>query len=144
MLAHPLRRWPSIKPALVQRLVFAGMRSIARWSVKCWASVAGACQYPFSPSQYCIMAGMLAHSIHRPMPFKCWPASYIMTLHQTNARYTDTLAASRVSQYPFSPSQYSMLAEIRAYSIHRPNVISMLASIGPASDKCTLHRHMAR
>ena len=28
MLAHRLRRWPSIKPALVQRLVFAGLRSI--------------------------------------------------------------------------------------------------------------------
>ena len=27
MLAHRLRRWPSIKPALVQRLVFAGLRS---------------------------------------------------------------------------------------------------------------------
>ena len=24
MLAHRLRRWPNIKPALVQRLVFAG------------------------------------------------------------------------------------------------------------------------
>ena len=29
MLAHRLRRWPSIKPALVQRLLFAGLRSIA-------------------------------------------------------------------------------------------------------------------
>ena len=27
MLAHRLQRWPSIKPALVQRLVFAGLRS---------------------------------------------------------------------------------------------------------------------
>ena len=27
MLAHRLRRWPSIKPELVQRLVFAGLRS---------------------------------------------------------------------------------------------------------------------
>ena len=27
MLANHLRRWPSIKPALVQRLVFAGLRS---------------------------------------------------------------------------------------------------------------------
>ena len=27
MLAHRLRRWPSIKPALVQRLVFAELRS---------------------------------------------------------------------------------------------------------------------
>ena len=29
MLAHCLRRWPSIKPALVQRLMFAGLCSIA-------------------------------------------------------------------------------------------------------------------
>ena len=27
MLAHNLQRWPNIKPALVQRLVFAGLRS---------------------------------------------------------------------------------------------------------------------
>ena len=26
LLAHRLRRWPSIKPALVERLVFAGSR----------------------------------------------------------------------------------------------------------------------
>ena len=25
MLGHRLRRWPNIKPALVQRLVFAGL-----------------------------------------------------------------------------------------------------------------------
>ena len=65
MLAHRLWLWPSIKPALVQDLVFPGPRSIARSSgstycwrgvqadtdpmaVKCWASVASACQYPFS------------------------------------------------------------------------------------------------
>ena len=29
MLAHRLQRFPSIKPELVQRLVFAGLRSIA-------------------------------------------------------------------------------------------------------------------
>ena len=29
MLAHRVRHWPSIKPALVQCLVFAGLRSIA-------------------------------------------------------------------------------------------------------------------
>ena len=32
MLVHRLRPWPSIEPALVQRLVFARLRSIARWS----------------------------------------------------------------------------------------------------------------
>ena len=81
MPAHHLRRWPSIKPALVQRLVFAGLRSIARWSgsaycwrqldadtdptsVKCWASVTG--QYPFSPRQYFMMVRVHAHSIQRP------------------------------------------------------------------------------
>ena len=73
MLAHHLRRWPSIKPALAQRLEFAGLRSKARWSGnayywrriqgdtdpmsgKCWASVAGAGQYPFSTSQYFMLA----------------------------------------------------------------------------------------
>ena len=29
MLAHHLRRWPNIKPALVRRLVFDGLHSIA-------------------------------------------------------------------------------------------------------------------
>ena len=29
MLAHRLRRWPSIKPALVQRFVFAGSQSVS-------------------------------------------------------------------------------------------------------------------
>ena len=32
MLAHHLRHWPSIKPALVHRPMFAGLRSIASWS----------------------------------------------------------------------------------------------------------------
>ena len=35
-------------------------------SVKCWASVADAGQYPFSPSLYFMLAGVRAHSIHRP------------------------------------------------------------------------------
>ena len=71
MLAHSLRCWPSIKPALVQRLVFAGAAFnitlvCLLWRrvqadtdpmfFKCWASVAGAGQYPFSPSQYFMLA----------------------------------------------------------------------------------------
>ena len=35
-------------------------------SVKCWASGTGAGQYPFSPSQYFMLAGVRAHIIHRP------------------------------------------------------------------------------
>ena len=31
-------------------------------SVKCWASIASAGQYPFSPSQYLMLAGVLAHA----------------------------------------------------------------------------------
>ena len=34
MLAHRLRRWPSIKPTLVQRFVFAGSQSVSL----CWES----------------------------------------------------------------------------------------------------------
>ena len=87
-----LRRWPSIKPALVQRLAFAGLRSIARWSVKCWASV---------PVLASIHSALVSTSlwwecVHMAytalMPFKCWPASYTMARHRTNARYTSTLA----------------------------------------------------
>ena len=57
------------------------LRSIARWSgsaycwqriqadtdpmsVKCWASVAGVGQFPFRLSQYFMLAGVHAHSIH--------------------------------------------------------------------------------
>ena len=35
-------------------------------SVNCWASVGGAGQYPFSPSQYFMLAGVRAHSIPAP------------------------------------------------------------------------------
>ena len=59
-------------------------------SVNCWASLAGAGQYPFSPSQYSMLAGVCALSIHAPMPFKCWPASYTMAgiglMHVTPTR----------------------------------------------------------
>ena len=58
-------------------------RSIARWygraycwrrvqadtypmSVICWASVAGVGQYPFSPRQYFMLAGVRANSINHP------------------------------------------------------------------------------
>ena len=34
-------------------------------SVKCWASVAGAGQYPFSPSEYFMLVGTRAHSAWR-------------------------------------------------------------------------------
>ena len=66
---------PSIKPALVQRLVLADSSSSGSaycWrrlqadtgtmSVKCWASISGAGQYPFSPSRYFMPVGACAHS----------------------------------------------------------------------------------
>ena len=61
MLAH---RLVSIKTALVQRLVFAGLRAgllvvtadTDSMSVECWASVSCAGQYSFSPSQYFMVA----------------------------------------------------------------------------------------
>ena len=39
MPAHRLRRWPSFKPALVQRLVFAGLRSAQQTRNICIAFV---------------------------------------------------------------------------------------------------------
>ena len=69
MLAYHLRRWLSIKPTLVQCLVFAGLRAgmlvVAAGGeykptppIVCemLGSVAGAGQYPFSPSQYFMLA----------------------------------------------------------------------------------------
>ena len=91
--------------------MFAGLRSVGRWtgsaycwrrvkadtdlmSVKCWTSVASACQYPFSPSQYFMLAGLRAHIAYTALiPFKCWPVLDTMAWHRTNARYTDTLPA---------------------------------------------------
>ena len=53
MLAHRLRRWPSIKPALVQRLVFAGRRSIATGLVVLTAG----CDYKPTPTQCVLYVG---------------------------------------------------------------------------------------
>ena len=41
-------------------------------SVKCWASVAGAGQYPFSPSQYSMLA--VPARCFEPNLGYCWPA----------------------------------------------------------------------
>ena len=51
-------------------------------------AVAG--QYLFSLSQYFMLAGLRAHSIHTPVRFRC---SYTMARHRTNALYTNTLQA---------------------------------------------------
>ena len=73
MQAQCLQRWPSIKPALLQCLLFAGLRSKhvgmvvltaggeckptpTQCLLKCWASFTGAGQYPFSPCQYFMLA----------------------------------------------------------------------------------------
>ena len=69
-------------------------------SVKCWASVTAAGQYPFSPSQYFMLAKLRSHSIHRPNAVKCWPASYTMARHRTNTRYTDTMPAIQTIGLP--------------------------------------------
>ena len=60
-------------------------------SVKCWASVAGADQYPFSPSQYFILAGLRAHSIHQchlnvGQRRTQWPGIGLMHITQTHCR----------------------------------------------------------
>ena len=98
-------------------------------SVKCWASVAGADQYPFSPSQYFILAGLRAHT---PMPFKCWPASYTMARHRTNAHYTDTLPAIPIID------QYNVLNQSWV-NVGQPSV--MLAHIQRGAKYTTLSQH---
>ena len=63
MLAHRLRHWPSIKPALVQRLVFAGLRStqytqnICMTFVQCLANVedVGPMFYKCSTNVLCLL-----------------------------------------------------------------------------------------
>ena len=72
MLTHRLRRWPSIKPTLVQRLVFAGLRSIAAGLVVLTASG----DYEPTPTQCLLHAGpaspVLA-SIHSALvSTSCW------------------------------------------------------------------------
>ena len=75
MLDQRLRRWADVVQMLYKCFVFAGNSSWSgiaycwrRWqadtdsmSVKCWASVVSAGQYPFSPSQYFML----------PVP-ACW------------------------------------------------------------------------
>ena len=78
MLAHRLRRWPSIQPALAQRFVFAGLRasmlvvtagSVYKPTPTQYLLNVGpappvrAGQYPFSPSQY-LLVEVHTHSIH--------------------------------------------------------------------------------
>ena len=46
MLAHRLRRWPSIRPALDQRLVFAGLRAGLLVVTTGW-------EYKPTPTQVC-------------------------------------------------------------------------------------------
>ena len=88
MLAHRLRRWPSIKPALVQRLVLAGLQhwfgsAYCWWRVqadtdqmtgKYWASLACDGQNLFSPSQYYMLA-VPARCFEPKLGYSnCWPA----------------------------------------------------------------------
>ena len=106
MLVHCLRCWLSIKPALVQRLGFAGLRV--------WQCILLAGEYKPTPTQ-CLLnigpASLVLASIHSvlvstscwrdclhiaytaPMQSYCWPASYTIARHRTNARYTDTFPA---------------------------------------------------
>ena len=72
MLAHRLRRWSSIKPTLVQRLVFAGLRSIAAGLV----SLTAGGDYKPTPTQ-CLLnfgpASSVLASIHSALvSTSCW------------------------------------------------------------------------
>ena len=87
-----LRRRSSIKPALVQRLAFAGLRSIACRSVKCWARVLVLASIDSALVSTSLWWECLHMAYTALKPFKCWPASYTMPWHRTNARYTSTLA----------------------------------------------------
>ena len=68
MLAHRLRRWPSIKPALVQRLMFPGLRSLAAGLVLLTAGG----NYKPTPTQCLLNVG---------------PASFSPTLATSCCRY---------------------------------------------------------
>ena len=59
MLAHRLRRWPSIKPALVQRFVFAGTQSVSL----CWGE---SVSIHFSPALSMVQA------VKHEMLTRCW------------------------------------------------------------------------
>ena len=71
MLAHRLRRWPSIKPALVQRLVFAGLRSTQETQNICtmrrrrWAGVVQMLYKCF------VFAGNSTGRDYKPTPTQC-------------------------------------------------------------------------
>ena len=126
MLAHRLQRWPSIKPALVQwdnlrmyasrqfknnnlnHITHMGKINIAKQSsfpsnypmlVQCWPTVCN--QHWFNSScllELCSIARWSAYCWRRiqadtdSMSGKCW------------------VSIAGAGQYPFSPSQYFMLA----------------------------------
>ena len=76
-------------------------------SVNCWASLASAGQYPFSPSQYVIVADVCPHSIHCPNAVKMLASVIHMARHRTNARYTNTLPMCLRSIYQHDASNQS-------------------------------------
>ena len=99
-----IRNTSTVEPTLAQRLLFSGLRVCQYMCsvggeykptlTQCLLNVGPVSgQYPFSPSQYFMLAGLLHIAYTAPMPFKCWPASYTMARHRINARYTDTLPA---------------------------------------------------
>ena len=64
MLAHRLRRWPSIKPAVVQRFVFAGSQSV---SLCCGESIR--------------LFSLQRFLWYRPSITRCWPDAGLMLAH---------------------------------------------------------------
>ena len=64
-LVHRRRLWPS--PNQWRWCVSRVQADTDPMSGKCWASIAGSGQYPFSPGQYFMLAGVCTHSrpIHR-------------------------------------------------------------------------------
>ena len=118
MLAHRLPRWPSIKAALVQNLVFAELRV---WQ----------CMPQLTRDSFGLMLGQRRRwwtNIKLTLAQCIVLAGHIILRAASTSEHRHNVlnvgpALGNAGQYPFSPSQYFMLTGLRAHSIHRPNAV---------------------
>ena len=120
-------------------------------SVKYWASITGAGQYPFSPRQYFMLVGLRAHGIHHP---QCclnvgqrrtqWPGIGLM--HVTPLQCTEQTKVNQHAPTSRQPNACSTLVHHPALAINHSTLDSascwrwcvhrVQADTDPMSVKC--------
>ena len=95
-LVHRRRLWPSTIQHWTVLSVGGGVSTEYKLTpIQCLLNIGPTSQVLASIHSALVSTSCWQKCIHilytAPMPFKCWPASYTMTRHWTNVRYTDTL-----------------------------------------------------